>query len=181
MSFLIPAVALVGALCVLDLVLTLGVVKRLREHTEMLASNSAVDTYTINVGEQVGEFTASSVDGEEVTHQLRQDDTLVAFFSPTCGPCRDKLPKFVDHVERGGITRDRVLVTVVGDAEESRGFIEQLRPIARVVCERSDGELTAAFKVKAFPTVLKVSPDGAGGAVVTANDVRLDQPAALAA
>lgn len=170
-----------GALCVLDLVLTLGIVKRLREHTEMLANSSAVDTYTINVGESVGAFTASSVDGEEVTHQLPQDDTLVAFFSPTCGPCKDKLPKFVEHVERHGIARERVLVTVVGDAEESRGFIEQLRPVARVVSERPDGSLTAAFKVKAFPTVLRVSPDGAGGTVVTANDVRLDAPAALAA
>ncbi|PBC86933.1 AhpC/TSA family protein [Streptomyces sp. KS_16] len=181
MPFLIPALVLVGALCVLDLILTLGVVKRLRDHTALLANTSAVDTYTINVGEHVGEFTSSSVDGEEVTHQLPEEDTLVAFFSPTCGPCKDKLPKFVEHVERRGIARERVLVAIVGDAEESRGFIEQLSPVARVVSERSDGLLTAAFKVKAFPTVLTVSPDGVGGTVVTDNDVRLDAPAALAA
>lgn len=36
MPFLITAVVLVGLLCALDLVLGLGVIKRLREHTEML-------------------------------------------------------------------------------------------------------------------------------------------------
>ncbi|MEU6370054.1 hypothetical protein ABZ876_31115 [Streptomyces sp. NPDC046931] len=181
MSVLIPVLVLVGALCALDLILILGIVKRLREHTEMLASGgSAVDTYTINVGASVGEFDAVTVDGERLTQQMA-DETLVAFFSPTCGPCREKLPRFVEHVSDGRVPRDRVLVTVVGDPGESASFIERLRPVARVVSERSDGDLGAAFQVKAFPTVLRVAPDGAGGTVVTANDVRLDRPAMAAA
>ncbi|MET8946034.1 hypothetical protein ABZX30_21215 [Streptomyces sp. NPDC004542] len=181
MSVLIPVLVLVGALCALDLILTLGVVKRLREHTEMLAaSGTAVDTYTINVGASVGEFDAVTVDGERVTQRVT-DETLVAFFSPTCGPCRDKLPRFVEHVSGGRFPRDRVLVTLVGNPEESASFIERLRPVALVVSERSDGDLATAFQVKAFPAVLKVAPDGAGGTVVTANDVRLDRPAVATA
>ncbi|WP_327350916.1 TlpA family protein disulfide reductase [Streptomyces sp. NBC_01304] len=182
MSFLLPLLLVVGVLSALNLVLVVGVIKRLREHTELIAAaGSAVDTYTINVGTRVDDFAVATVDGEPLTHQLAADDTLVAFFSPTCGPCKDKLPKFVEYVRRGGIERDRVLVAVVGDPEESAGFIEQLRPVARVVSELSDGALGAAFQVKAFPTILRVAPDGAGGTVVTANDVRLDRPAALAA
>ena len=37
MPIVIAAVTIVGVLCVLDLLLTFGVIRRLREHTAMLA------------------------------------------------------------------------------------------------------------------------------------------------
>jgi thiol-disulfide isomerase/thioredoxin len=179
MPFLIAALILVGSLCALDLILTLGVMKRLREHTEMLSNvaGGGSGRASIAVGEEVGDFTTSTVDGEPLARDLLVGETLVAFFSPTCKPCKEKLPKFIEFARtmRGG--RDRVLATVIGDAEETAALTAELAPVARVVNEEYDGALSAAFQAKAYPTVLMTSRDSDGRLIVTADQVRLDQPA----
>ncbi|MFI6599468.1 hypothetical protein ACIBHX_24715, partial [Nonomuraea sp. NPDC050536] len=80
MAYLIAVVVLVGVLCLLDLVLTLGVVRRLREHTklvdalyEMVATMGAPAGPA--VGEVVGEFDVTTVDGSRVSRELLADQT----------------------------------------------------------------------------------------------------------
>ncbi|MEU1054273.1 hypothetical protein [Streptomyces sp. NPDC005876] len=179
MPFLIAALTLVGSLCLLDLILTVGVIKRLREHTELLANVGGAGNgrASITVGEEVGDFAVSTVDGERLARDLLAGETLVAFFSPTCQPCKEKLPKFLEYARTLPGGRDRVLATVVGDAEASAALVAELTPVARVVVEEYDGALSAAFQAKAYPTVLKVARDGAGRLIVTDDDVRLNLPA----
>jgi thiol-disulfide isomerase/thioredoxin len=177
MPLLIAAVVLVGILCVLDLILTLGVIKRLREHTEMISSMMNGPKTSIAVGEEVGEFTTSTVDGERVARESLGDDALVAFFSPTCQPCKEKLPHFVEFARNLPRGRDQVLATVIGDAELADELVTALQPVARVVVESGDGTVATAFKVKAYPTVLRVAPDGDRRVLVTSDRVELGQPA----
>ncbi|MFI6984263.1 TlpA disulfide reductase family protein [Embleya sp. NPDC050154] len=175
MPLLIAALTLVGSLCLLNLILTVGVIKRLREHTEMLANVGGAGNgrASITVGEEVGDFTASTVDGEQLARDLLVGETLVAFFSPTCKPCKEKLPKFLDFAATLPGGRDRVLATVVGDTEASAALVAELTPVARVIVEEYDGALSAAFQAKAYPTLLMVARDGAGRLVVTEDEVRL--------
>ncbi|WFB10373.1 TlpA family protein disulfide reductase [Streptomyces sp. LX-29] len=180
MPFLIAAVILVGVLCVLDLILTLGVVRRLREHTELLANANSGLPAGIAVGEEIGDFTAATVDGETLRRADLDGETVVAFFSPTCQPCRRKMPKFVEFAKAMPGGRDRVLAAVIGDPDEAAEFAAQLGPVARVVVEGDDSGLVEAFRTSAFPTLLRVSPDEAGRLVVKATDVRLDRPALVA-
>lgn len=183
MPVLIAAVVLVGTLCTLDLLLTLGVVKRLREHTELLSKvsdNMPGRPPVIGVGEEVGEFTAVAVDGEVLTRESLRGDTLVAFFSPNCAPCHEMLPRFVAYARAGGGGRERVLAVVVGAPELATEQVEGLRPVARVVVEGSDTALTTAFRIKGFPTVLKLTQDGHGHVVVAGNRVDLDLPTVAA-
>ncbi|MCD9194406.1 TlpA family protein disulfide reductase [Streptomyces albireticuli] len=183
MPVLIAAVVLVGSLCTLDLLLTLGVVKRLREHTELLAKvseNMPGMPPVIGVGEEVGEFTAVGVDGEALTRESLRGDTLVAFFSPNCEPCHEMLPRFVAYARARSGDRERALAVVVGAADLAAEQVEALRPVARVVVEGSDTALTTAFRIKGFPTVLRVAQDGHGHAVVAQNRVNLDSPAVAA-
>ena len=177
MPLLIAAVALVGLLCVLDLILTLGVIKRLREHTEMMSSMMSGPKTSIGVGEEVGEFTTATVDGEPVGRESLGDDALVGIFSPTCEPCKAKLPHFVEFARNLPRGRDQVLATVVGDAELADELVATLQPVARVVVESGDGAVAAAFKAKGFPTVLRVTQNGEGRVVVTSDRVELNQPA----
>jgi protein-disulfide isomerase len=170
--FLTAAVVLVGVLCAVDLILTVGVIKRLREHTARLSAMRGIPS--VQAGERIGEFAALTVDGEQVTADHLADDTLVGFFSPTCEPCKEKLPKFVEYARTVPGRRDRVLATVVGDGEQAEEFVAQLRPVARVVVEDSGGAVSAAFKARAYPLVLRVGPDGAGHPVVTADHVNLE-------
>ncbi|MET7301346.1 hypothetical protein [Embleya sp. NPDC005575] len=169
-------------MCALDLVLTLGVIRRLREHAELLSSGGGSgDPLDMAVGEEVGEFSTSMVDGEPLTRGMLAEETLVAFFSPGCEPCREKLPRFVEHARTLPGGRDRVLAAVVGDAGEAAAFVAELSPFARVVVEAGpDDALGRAFRARSYPTLLRVAPDDAGRLVVTANRVDLGRSAAAA-
>lgn len=177
MPFLIAAVVFVGSLCALNLILTLGVIRRLREHTELLSGRGGDEPF-MAVGEEVGEFATSTTDGEALSRDLLTGDTLVAFFSPDCQPCREKLPKFVEFARAMSGGRDRVLATVVGNADEASAFAAELAPVARVVVEGPGDALNAAFRVRAYPSVLLVAPDEGGRILVKTSQVELDQPVA---
>src|SRR5690606_37070056 len=64
-ALLTAAVLLVGALCVLNLVLTVGVIRRLREHTELIQNMPRMqppEQIMLPAGETVGPFTAVTED-----------------------------------------------------------------------------------------------------------------------
>ncbi|MEE6261320.1 TlpA family protein disulfide reductase [Plantactinospora sonchi] len=177
MAVLAAIVVFVGVLCVLDLILTVGVIKRLREHTEILSRQNTMDSAGIAVGEQVGEFAVPTVEGDLVGRDSLTGETLVGFFSPGCKPCQERLPKFVEYARAMPGGRDRVLATAVGSAESTAEFVAALTPVARVVVETADGPVGAAFRIQALPSVLMVAPDGDGRPVVTDNRVDLNRPA----
>lgn len=183
MAYLIAAVVFVGALCSLDLILTLGVVKRLREHSEALAAGGGSGNRPplIEVGESIGAFSTTTLEGRTLDHELLTDETVVAFFSTTCEPCKAKLPTFVEFSRAMSHTGRRPVAVVVDDVGEPEAFVEALGTVADVVVEHSDGALCTAFRTESYPTVLRVAPDASGTLVVTANEVALDLPAAVSA
>ncbi|MCX4597652.1 redoxin domain-containing protein [Streptomyces sp. NBC_01549] len=180
MPVVIAALVFVGALCVLNLVLSFGMIKRLRDQAEILNRNGRSNpAVSVGMGDEIGEFTTLTEDAEPVDdNSLRHGDTLVAFFSPTCRPCQEKLPKFVDFAASFPGGREKVLATVVGEPEAVADMLERLRPVARVVHESSNaGAVSSAFALKAFPALLVVSPSSEHGRpIVTAEEIDLDVP-----
>ncbi|GII62209.1 hypothetical protein Skr01_22940 [Sphaerisporangium krabiense] len=179
MPFLIAAVACIGLLCLLDLILTLGVIKRLREHTELLATrpSGGAPMYPA-VGEEVGEFSTATVEGRRLSRADLDDETLVGFFSPECQPCKEKLPGFVEFARSLSGGRERVLAVIVSAGDDPGPFLAALSPVARVVVEEPGGALSGAFMVGAYPALLRVTKDGGGRLIVTSNRVALDEPVA---
>ena len=180
MSYLTAAAVFAGILSALNLILTLGVIRRLREHSELFSAirSRPGPPAGPTVGAEIGAFHASTVDGEELTAERVTDETLVAFFSPGCRPCNEKLPQFVSYARTIPGGRDRVLVTVVGDHQEAGPFVTDLSPVARVVVEDVDGPLGRAFGVVSYPMALWVAPGDDGRLVVTADEIKMDQPVA---
>lgn len=173
MVYLAAAIVVVGSLCVFDLVLSLGVVRRLREHTEVLNGltqgrlpiGAPADADAVQVGETVGEFVATTVDDEPVLRELLVTPTLVGFFSPGCEPCATELPQFVERATAMSDGAGHALAVI--DAETDReaiDYAERLRPVAQVVVQgHRDGALQAAFRVVGYPAFYLV---GAGGTVL---------------
>ncbi|MFF3441941.1 hypothetical protein [Streptosporangium sp. NPDC002721] len=178
MAIVVVAMTLVGMLCAVNLILTVGVIKRLREHSGLLSGMSGPPT--IPVGKEIGGFLTSTVDGELLSDGLMSDDSLVAFFSPGCGPCKTTVPAFVEYARKLPGGRDRLLAVVVGDPDEAAGFVGDLNPVTRVVVENAEGALSTAFKTKAYPTLVRVGTRADGRLVVTANDVNLGHPVTTA-
>ncbi len=154
----------------LNLLLTLGVIRRLREHTELLTRPAQHHGGPgTPVGEEVGDFQASTVDGQPVARAdlaAAAGETFVAVLTPHCRPCTEKLPALAAHLRArsGG-----ALVVVVGDAGEAADMLATLSPVARVVVDKPGGPVATAFQATAFPTMLTVAPDGAGRLRATAN------------
>lgn len=159
MAILIAAVLLVGCLCLLDLLLTFGVIRRLREHTAMLAQAPDPRSSAIGLaaGESPGAFSAMSIDGGIVDNAsgLR----VVAFFSSSCAICSTRVPPFTDYLSAHGIRRDEVLA-IVGFGSEPPPYLDRLAEVARVCVEHEDGGIAQAFKVAGFPAFCLLDADG---------------------
>jgi hypothetical protein len=141
---MIYAVGLVGGLCVFNLVLTFGVIRRLRELSDAAAHDVAVP-----VGQAVGDFAARTTNGDTVSRDSAQ---LVGFFSPGCQPCEECIPQFVDD------PTERKLAVLVGDGSEA--YAARLATAAAVVVEPPAGPVSQAFRVTSYPTLCLVDPGG---------------------
>lgn len=180
MPILIATVVLVAVLCTLDLILTVGVIKRLREHTDLLSERGG-GRMSLGPGDEVGEFSVASVEGEPVQAAMIESETVVAFFSPTCGPCKEKLPKFVEYARGVPRGREQVLAVVTSDtpedAQAAAPSVAALAPVARVVTGQDAEVLASACKVRGFPVVLKVNRSTDGRLLVMTDEVDVERPA----
>ena len=158
MTVLTVAVVFVGVLCLLDLVLTLGVVRRLRDHSERLATLQAPpdETAIAAQGDHITPFEASTVDGETISVADLAEPTLVAFFSPDCPACVQQLPKFVDyaHTFPGGPARTLIVITSRSGGAK---YHAELTGLGRIVTEPElTGDVQKAFSTRGYPAFLVV-------------------------
>jgi thiol-disulfide isomerase/thioredoxin len=169
MPYLAAAVVLVGVIAVLDLLLTVGVVRRLREQADALrelrqASDSDADVEVIlPAGRTVAEFSAGTVSGRTLSRDGLTGTTLVGFFSPHCEPCRDQLPDFLAYA--AGFD-GAVVAVAAGEPAETASLVAELAAVAEVVTQPENGPLEKAFGVRGYPALCLVEPDGrvlAGG------------------
>lgn len=161
MAVLIAAVVIVGALCLLDLLLTFGVIRRLREHTTLLASaaGSAESVIGLAPGESPGKFAATTNSGEVVNGAAGLE--VVAFFSSWCSACPERVPPFLEYVKSNRIGREAVLAVVAQDGATSAPYLDQLATVAQVCIEPHDGVIAKAFQVSGFPAFCLLDADGA--------------------
>jgi hypothetical protein len=172
MPYLSTAVALAIGLCLLDLVLTLGVIRRLREHTELLSRRTADDTefepVMMGPGERPEDFTAVTMDGSMITSNAEHG--LIAFLSPGCKLCHEQLPDFMEYARRFPGGRGATIAVVVGEGPQAEELAARVESVARVVIEAHGGALSTAFKVRGYPAYA-ILDDGA----VQASGYGLDQ------
>ncbi len=152
---MISLVAAVALLCIIDLLLTLGVVKRLRELGER--QPTPADNWTpvrgLVPGSTPAGFTAVTTEGVPVSLDSLMDGALVVFLSPHCKPCVAKVPEFIELAAALPDGKQRVLTVLTGEEPELSTLAARLEPVAHVVTEPFDGPLTKAFGVQSLPVV----------------------------
>ncbi|MFC7545672.1 TlpA disulfide reductase family protein [Plantactinospora sp. GCM10030261] len=161
MPYLITAVVLVGAIGVLNLLLTLGVLRRLREHSTRLAAGPAGSgPGIIETGQRPGDFAATDTDGKPVRRADLTGSVLVAFFSPDCAACVEALPQFLVEAAEFPGGRSQVLTVVGADGPETTEMATRLAEVSRVVVDGAGGRVAGAFQVAAFPAWCLLDPSG---------------------
>jgi thiol-disulfide isomerase/thioredoxin len=161
-SALVAALAVVGALTVANLLLTFGVIRRLREHAEQLAERPAGGSreMLIGVGAAPDDFVAMTTAAEPVSRASIAGGQLVGFFTPGCAPCEELAPRFLDRAMTTPGGRERVLAVVVAEPEEAADTVRLFEPVAKVVVEPRGGGVEKAFGVRAYPAVCLLGEDG---------------------
>lgn len=173
MTYVIMALALVGLLAATNLLLTFGVIRRLRAHTAELANigkqgGGAWADVAASPGATVTPFTATDDAGTPVGAEILTGRRLVGFFSPDCEPCKERLPEFLHVAAQRPGGRDEVLAVIVASQAQAGDLLGRLSPVSRVVVESEQGEVQQAFGVKGFPAFLLID-DGS----VIASDFNL--------
>lgn len=166
MPYIIAAVSLLATLCVLNLLLTIGVIRRLREIT----TAAPPPDLTLGVGATIGDFRTTTTNGERITEESWGTRFVVAFLSPDCTPCRERLPDFLAHASTSPLPS---LAVVLGEAREAAEMVAALERVCPVVVERYDGPISSAFRVRGTPAFVvvegkKVVALGLPGATVPA-------------
>jgi len=157
---LVAAVVIVGILCLLNLLLTVGVIRRLREHTTQLTARSLPPTSISELvpGDRPAAYATEAEDGARVADdsELR----MVAFFSTQCSICPERVPMFTDYLRVHGMPRDRVAAVVCGPDPQLAPYRPVLREVAMVIDDGDDGPLAKAFRVVGFPAFVLLAADG---------------------
>lgn len=163
MPLLVAWLSLLTVLCLLNLIFTFGVIRRLREHTQQLASRpgaTSPELMMLGPGEQVDGFTATTTTGLTVSRAGLTGLTLFGFFSPHCRACEERLPSFQSRAAGMPGGRAQVIAVAIGSADATAELQTQLADVAQVVAEPEQSDLALAFGVRAFPAFALVDPDG---------------------
>ncbi|MBL1082294.1 TlpA family protein disulfide reductase [Streptomyces actinomycinicus] len=164
MAYLTAVVTLFGLMSIVNLILTFGVVRRLRTQEDGSTPAAEGDPFQgsgLTVGEPVGSFSVHDTEGRPVTRDSLREGMLVAFLSPGCLPCEELLPGVVELARTAG--PGQVLAAVVVDGDDGArpdAFVAALSPVATVAVTRLGGELTRAFEIKGLPTAVRIGPEG---------------------
>lgn len=189
MPYLITLVAVLVVATLLNLALTVGVIRRLRDHTEQLAAMPGPDGFPtgfeppassmVPVGERVADFAATTTEGETISRDGLSGRTLVAFLSPDCPGCLDQLPHLAEYAAGFPGGREQVLAVLGGTDEDVEPMRARLAPVSRIVVEPwGAGPVAAAFDMRLWPAFGLVDHDGTVIATEGAvRDLPVDQPA----
>lgn len=171
MPIVVAVLVVLSTVTLLNLLLTFGVIRKLREHTQELAA--VRPPVTLPVGARVPDFTASTVGGDVVSvDSLRASGGLVVFLAPDCSGCQEQLPSVRSALAEALDTPTAVLVVLTRlrpAPEPERADLERAELVAAlevdgsraaVVHEPLDGALQSAFQVAAFPAFYLVDSDG---------------------
>ncbi|MFE9691892.1 hypothetical protein [Micromonospora sp. NPDC005806] len=143
-GFAYAALALIGAVAVLNLVLTLALVRRLRT----MESGHAHD------GELIPEvLPAPGLDVSGFPHaDLAVGRRTVVMLTPTCPPCQTLLDTLTADADR---YRDDTLVFMIGTPAETASMAPGLTGFDTTTISEQLAE--TAFRVKGFPAVLSLA------------------------
>ncbi|MFI9236341.1 TlpA family protein disulfide reductase [Streptomyces sp. NPDC053079] len=167
MGLLVAVVVVLVVTAVLNLTLSVGLVRRIRRHTDVLNGLVADDRGLLPVSTRIPEFTAVAVDGTVVGKGTSDPPELVVLLSADCPACHDTLPDLVAYIGAAGHPPERVLAVVCharDGTDAATAMVEALAGMATVVEEPCEGGVVGrAFSVDGFPSFY-----GVDGGVITA-------------
>jgi peroxiredoxin len=171
MGYIAAVAIMAGVLSLLNLALTLAVIRRMRREAEQAALVARRGpALRVPPGTRAPEFAATTLSGASIgLGDLTGARSVIGFFSPNCAPCHTQLPEFIELARGIPGGPAQVLAVLTGGADEVAEFAQALAGVASVVVEPRRGPVAQAFSAVAYPTFYALDERGVvttGGAAV---------------
>jgi hypothetical protein len=152
MTLLVTGVLVLAAVEVLHLLLTFGLIARLRLIQEQGIAKPVVDPEAPQPGLVIDDFRATDLEGNPVSRKDLVGPVLTAFFTSGCPQCSRLAGDLV-----ASPPREHLISFVEGDLsmEGTRRLVDLLSPLGRVCLIEVDDPIVLSFALSAFPTVLR--------------------------
>jgi cytochrome c biogenesis protein CcmG, thiol:disulfide interchange protein DsbE len=113
------------------------------------------------VGALAYDFTLDTLNGDEMTlSDLRGKAVMINFWASWCGPCRVEIPHMIAAYDRYRDQGFEILaVNVRENQAQVQDFADQLGMTFPILLD-TDGQVTAAYYVRAIPITFFVDGDG---------------------
>jgi thiol-disulfide isomerase/thioredoxin len=158
---LVAIVVLLSVLVVANMLLTWGMVRRLRVLQEQVAAGGHPSPENgLHPGDPAPDFTALTPAGDTVTRdEVVSGETVLVFMSPHCEACEEHLPTVR---ELGRVVGGPAALAVVdGTREESGHLLDGLQGAVPVLfAPRGASDLFDRYQVVTFPSSYVVGADG---------------------
>jgi hypothetical protein len=159
-TVLAVAVVFIGLLCLFNLLLTVGVIRRLREYSEARPAAEPISVKIAEVGSFPASFDVLLTDGSAFSSDRPATWTIVAFFSDSCQACKKGLPTFVRRAKELHRDDQAIVSVVVGEGGSTEELVSALEPVSGVTVEPYNGPLAKAFDVGQFPALCMLDESG---------------------
>jgi hypothetical protein len=160
MPYLSAGLAIVGAVALLNLILTTAIIRRMRTYEK--GRGGGTHFGGIPSGAPMPRFAGRTAAGDELSDgSLRGAPALIAFFSTDCTSCLERAPEFASHARSGALGDGRAVAVILEGAEPATALAAAVDP-AIVVHEPIDrsGPLSTAFQIESFPSFFVVDEGG---------------------
>ncbi|QIS20687.1 hypothetical protein [Nocardia terpenica] len=164
MSISTAYIAVLTIIVVFQLLVTYGLVRRLRVHTDLLNELIDENTLALAPGTPIPAFATHTTDGAALTDRDVRHPAAIALLEVDCPHCRTNLPDFLAYVRGAGFARENVLAVVATrdstDPAERDAMLETLSAAATLVCESGeDAVIGTALNAQAYPTFYLTDAD----------------------
>ena len=158
-TVLIGSVGLLWVLVLFNLVLTLGLVRRVNTNTgpQLIEEEEGLEA-----GEPAPDFTAETLDGQQINlASYAGRDVVFLFMSPFCGPCREKLPGIEALAPSAYAAGTELVYVSNASVDETRAYVEE-HTIALPVVVASPGgsSFYEDYKISGTPQFCVVDAQG---------------------
>ncbi|GAA1768975.1 MULTISPECIES: TlpA family protein disulfide reductase [Streptomonospora] len=163
MEILVGFVVLIGAVALVNLLLTLAVVRRLRLMSEQPTTRSAAppELDELPAGRPVPPFRGRTLTGEPIAaDDLLGHETVFAFFDTGCSVCKTTIPKLVGHADANGLKPGQVVVVIGDGGGEPDEYARELDGAATVIVEPRLGPVAQEFGIQGVPAFVRADAEG---------------------
>ncbi len=118
---------------------------------------------SLTVGQMAPPFTATSLDGQEISIAGHRGKVLLLYFwSTSCAPCVASMPKTKESYEVLSKYKDFAMVSLSGDDNDPivRNFVKQQKLTWPQVRIGEDSKIAAAYGITGFPSYVLIGRDG---------------------